>query len=195
VRQPMNRDKRHQHILHTAKQLFEQRGYDHVTIADVITASNIARGTFYLHFSSLEQLLTELFEQVLHETWSLIAPMLADLTTSVETCTVEVIRVVFRMFDADPSMISVFYSGGGEEFVHKKQVALFDLLGQLLTEAIGHRHEHAIPNLEWTVSMLITLVADMSYYAATNVPKHEHPAFEQHLISFAMAGLEQHLRQ
>ena len=194
MREAMNRDERHQHILHTAKKLFEGRGYDHVTIADVIAASNVARGTFYLHFSSLEDLLTELFEQFVEETWRRIAPILADLSTSVQVCTVEVMRAVFRMFDDDPSMISVFYSGGGQEFVHRKQAALYDKLGGLLEEAIQKRHEEQIPRLEWTVPMLISLVADMSYYAATKVHELERHAFEEHLIQFAMAGLERHLQ-
>lgn len=193
MRESMNRQERHAHILHTAKRLFEEHGYDHVTIADVISASNVARGTFYLHFSSLEELLTELFEQSVEQTWRTIAPILADLSTSVEVCTVQVIRAVFRMFDNNPSMISVFYSGGGQDFVQKKQVALYDKLGQLLRDAIQRRHTEPVPRLEWTVAMLISLVADMSYYAATKVARDDHPGFEEHLIRFAMAGLERNL--
>ena len=192
MRQAMNRDERHKHILNTAKQLFQNRGFDDVTIADVITASNVARGTFYLHFTSLEDLLTELFEHVVNETWRHIAPILADLDTSVETCTLEVIRCVFRMFDDDPSMISVFFSGGGQEFVRAKQSAMYTRLGGRLTEAISRRHDKPIIRLDWTVSMLIALVGDMSYYAATNVAKEDRAAFEQHLIEFAMAGLARH---
>lgn len=189
----MTKEERHRHILQTAKRLFQERGYDNVTIADVIAASDIARGTFYLHFDSLETLLMTLFDEVVQETWRQIEPILSDLSSSVETCTLEVVRAVFGMFDRDPSMIAVFYSGGGQEYVRKKQEAMFDKMGGLLVKALERRHGTHIPHLPWTVSMVIALVADMSYYAETRVPQQDRAMFEQRLVSFVMAGLSEHI--
>jgi AcrR family transcriptional regulator len=189
----MSKDERHAHILRTAKSLFQERGYDHVTIADVIAESNIARGTFYLHFDSLESLLTALFEQVVDETWRRIAPILNDLSIPFTNCTVEVIRAVFRMFDDDPSMGMVFHSGGGQAFVERKQEAMYDKLGGLLVDALIRRHGAEIEHLEWTVAMLITLVGSMSSYATLYVLASDKPAYEEKLIEFVLAGLREHL--
>jgi AcrR family transcriptional regulator len=43
--------------------LFEQRGYDGVNIDDIVRASKVARGTFYFHFPSKEDILLEAVER------------------------------------------------------------------------------------------------------------------------------------
>lgn len=198
----MSKDERHTHILRTAKKLFQQYGYDHVTIADVIKASNIARGTFYLHFESLEMLLTALFEEVVQETWTRIAPILEEVEY-VEACTIETVHAVFRMFDNDDEpMIGVFFSGGGAEFMRKREEALYDKLGGLVVKALERRHERLyghtdaeldVPKLEWTVAMLISVVANMSHYAHTRVTPEENAQFEQSLVRFVVAGSSEHM--
>jgi AcrR family transcriptional regulator len=194
MRQPMSKDERHRHILNTAKRLFQERGYENVTISDVIEASNIARGTFYLHFDSLEHLLGDLFEETVSAAWQRIEPILADLNRSFESCTLAVIDAVFRLFDDDPSLGAVFYSGGGRAFMEKKQQAMYDSFGARLVEALERRHQAHIPNLDWTVKMLIALVGDMSYYAATQVSPVDKPAFERRLAEFVLAGMRAHLK-
>ncbi len=197
----MTKEQRRAHILRTAKALFQEEGYDHVTIADVIKRSNIARGTFYLHFSSLEDLLSTLFDEVVSETWRRIAPILEEVD-DVEACTVEVVHAVFRMFDNDDeSMISVFFSGGGERFLRKREEAMYKQLGGLLVQALERRHEklygHAkpcdLPRVGWTVAMLISLVANMTHYAAHYIQPEERSLFEASLVRFVVAGVKEHL--
>jgi AcrR family transcriptional regulator len=197
VRVPMSKQERHAHILRVAKQLFVERGYDDVTIADVIKASDIARGTFYLHFDSLESLLTALFEEVVQETWQRIAPIL-ERVEGIEACTVETVHTVFRMFDnTDDSLVGVFFSGGGAEFMKRKEEAMYDQLGRLVEEAVAKRHHllhngqipEAERNLKWTVVMLVSLVANMSHYAAHHVQSEARDEFEQHLVNFVLAGM------
>ncbi len=189
----MSKNERHGHILRAAKLLFQQHGYDSVTIADVIQASNIARGTFYLHFDSLESLLTALFDQVVDETWKRIAPILNDLSIPFHTCTVEVIRAVFRMFNDDPLMGMVFRSGGGQAFLEQKQEAMFNKLGALLVHALERRHGTHLEHVEWTVAMVISFVGDMSSYATMYLTEADKPAFETKLTDFVFAGLREHL--
>jgi AcrR family transcriptional regulator len=196
MRQPMSKEQRHIHILETARQLFQERGYDDVTIADVITSSNIARGTFYLHFDSLESLLTALFDDLVEQTWLRIHPILSDVSVPFEQATVDVVHAVVRMFDDDKTMAAVFYSGGGKAFMQRKQQAMYGKLGNQLVEALERRHGNALPKneVEWTVVMLISLIGDMAYYAAMNIPERDKVAFEDHLVNFVLAGLRSHLR-
>jgi AcrR family transcriptional regulator len=42
-----------------AMRLFDQRGYDAVNIDDIVRASKVARGTFYFHFPTKEDILYE----------------------------------------------------------------------------------------------------------------------------------------
>ena len=193
MRQPMSKEERHAHILQTARLLFQTRGYDAVTIADVIKESNVARGTFYLHFDSLESLLVALFDEVVDETWHRIDPILSDLTISLEDCTLAVIHAVLWMFHQDKLMGAAFASGGGQAFVRRKQAALYDKLTDLLVAALQRRHHRELPNIRWTASMLIALVSEMAQYTLTHVSDAEYPQFEQTLTEFVVAGLERHI--
>lgn len=60
-----------QAILDNAKRLFDMRGYDHVTVAEIADAANVSVKTLFTYFRSKEDL-------VVHDTW-LIDTILADL--------------------------------------------------------------------------------------------------------------------
>jgi AcrR family transcriptional regulator len=53
----MQPETRRAHILHAAQALFFLRGWDAVTIADVLDEAGISKGGFYHHFSANEDLL------------------------------------------------------------------------------------------------------------------------------------------
>lgn len=47
-------------VAETALKMFAERGYDHVSVGDIIAATGTSKGTFYHYFRSKEQLLCEL---------------------------------------------------------------------------------------------------------------------------------------
>ena len=49
-------------LLRAARTVFEKRGYGAASVADIVTASGLARGTFYVHFKSKR----EIFIAVVH---------------------------------------------------------------------------------------------------------------------------------
>jgi AcrR family transcriptional regulator len=51
-------------ILNAARAVFAQKGYGSTSIADIVKKSKLARGTFYLHFQSVEQVLNALLQEV-----------------------------------------------------------------------------------------------------------------------------------
>jgi len=53
-------EKRRAELLDAALRLFEERGYEQVSVADITAAAGIAKGTFYLYFESRERLLDAL---------------------------------------------------------------------------------------------------------------------------------------
>lgn len=60
----MDREERRQQILDNAKRLFSEKGYHATTVADIIEASSIARGTFYLYFDSKRAIFEDLLEHL-----------------------------------------------------------------------------------------------------------------------------------
>jgi AcrR family transcriptional regulator len=55
-------DERRQDLLDAAVRVFTEKGLQHATVADITEAAGVAKGTFYLHFASKEQLLGALKE-------------------------------------------------------------------------------------------------------------------------------------
>jgi len=52
-------------ILEAAARLFRERGFDGVTVADVMAAAGLTHGGFYRHFASKDELITRTFDHVL----------------------------------------------------------------------------------------------------------------------------------
>ncbi|WAH35877.1 TetR/AcrR family transcriptional regulator [Alicyclobacillus dauci] len=193
MRQPLSKEARREAIYRGAIRLFETKGYENVTIADVIAASNVARGTFYLHFESLEALLIEWFDDVIEETWSHIRPFLDDLSIPFEDCTRKVIHEVFQLYSDNPSMSKVFYCGGGETFMRRRHEAMFGKLGGKLLEALVIRHPECHHDMSWTVAILISMIGDMAHFAGQYIDKNMRKLFEDRVSQFAIAGLREHL--
>lgn len=63
-RRRMAPEERRQLILDAAQRLFAERGWDAVTVADVLTEAGISKGGFYHHFSAKEDLLDGLVERL-----------------------------------------------------------------------------------------------------------------------------------
>lgn len=52
-------------ILAVASQLFRERGFEDVTVAEIMSAAGLTHGAFYSYFSSKEELITHACEHVL----------------------------------------------------------------------------------------------------------------------------------
>jgi len=50
-------------IFDIAMRLFIERGYDNVTVDDIVSAAGTSKGAFYNHFVSKDQIVLEYFKQ------------------------------------------------------------------------------------------------------------------------------------
>ncbi len=61
-RKRMQRGERKELILKAAERIFAEKGYRMTSVTDIVEASDIGRGTFYLYFSSKKDIFLELIE-------------------------------------------------------------------------------------------------------------------------------------
>jgi len=54
-------------LLEAAKRVFSEKGYHGAQISHIIDEAGVARGTFYLHFRSKEEIFRELLQEVVEE--------------------------------------------------------------------------------------------------------------------------------
>jgi AcrR family transcriptional regulator len=77
-RQRMTPEARTAHILDAAQALFLARGWDSVTVADVLQAAGISKGGFYHHFASKEDLIDGVVERFTVAALTAVAATHAD---------------------------------------------------------------------------------------------------------------------
>jgi len=78
VRIVKSADVRQAEILDTSQMLFYTKGYDNTSIRDIIDQIGIAKGTFYHHFNSKEELLDALIARLMEQSLTILEPILAD---------------------------------------------------------------------------------------------------------------------
>ena len=77
-----NHNERRHEIVTTARSLFFSNGYDQTTVAEIIGAIGIAKGTFYHYFGGKEELLEAVIELITDEILVEIEQIAADTTKS-----------------------------------------------------------------------------------------------------------------
>lgn len=51
-------------LLETALKLFSEKGYDHVSVDEIVTTSGFSKGAFYTHFASKYEVFLEKFKEI-----------------------------------------------------------------------------------------------------------------------------------
>jgi len=59
---------RRQELISVAEQLFLKQGYEHTTVNQIIGALNLAKGTYYYHFHSKEDILIAVSDKLISDT-------------------------------------------------------------------------------------------------------------------------------
>lgn len=63
----MKKEIRKKELIKTAYELFITRGYENTSIDEIIAKAGIAKGTYYYHFESKEQILEEVINMMIDE--------------------------------------------------------------------------------------------------------------------------------
>lgn len=83
-------------ILVAAKRVFAERGYHTTSLAELLAAADIARGTFYLHFDSKEAAFKAVLDDLLERIKAALHPV--D-TTSIDKAQRELVDNIARAFE------------------------------------------------------------------------------------------------
>lgn len=120
---------RKRQILDVAADLFVERGFEAVDIADIAAQAEVSRAAIYKYFPSTEAILKRLLEGA-------IAEVLADLTPLMERSTfsgnASDFEEIFATLLRHPRALRLIHSGGGPIFRKYRQYFLFERLTRQL---------------------------------------------------------------
>lgn len=77
-KQPEKTQKTRQHIISTFWELATKEGIDHVTISSLMKKTGLNRGTFYVYFKDMPDLLEEAEKDIIHDLQNKLSEAIAD---------------------------------------------------------------------------------------------------------------------
>ncbi len=137
VRAAGKRKARREEILHVAEKLIGEKGYQATSVADVIEAAGISRGTFYLYFESREALFYELLDGFIAKLMGSVQNVRAEEGDVFGQMLANVQRVVNLLFDHRDLTIILFREAMGvNEEVNQKINDLNSFLYRMTARAL-----------------------------------------------------------
>ena len=138
---PLSKADRRGQIIDAARKVFAEKGYYRAGVADIILESRIARGTFYLYFTSkrvvFDAVLDDIFARILEQIRAIDVPdpwdedaVLAQLRGNAER--------LARMMLADPRSVRVLFAdaAGLDEEAGVKLADFYGRLGCWVGESL-----------------------------------------------------------
>lgn len=121
------REQRQRQLLDAARSVFAEKGYHGATVGDVIERADVARGTFYLYFTSKRTLFDALLDQILAEVEGRVRRV--DVSPAapppLEQLHANLIRLL-QLFQANPDYLRIFlWEAVGVDHESEEKLALF----------------------------------------------------------------------
>lgn len=136
VSESKSTDERRKEIVDAAKALFFSKGYEATSTVDIMKAVGIAKGTLYYHFSSKEEILDALIEDI-------TAKMVANATlvknrnnTTIVDRMVGVIRAISLEKMGDGAIIDVLHLPQNALFHQKSYALMVERISPIMYELV-----------------------------------------------------------
>ncbi|MFH0883423.1 MAG: TetR/AcrR family transcriptional regulator [bacterium] len=115
------RQKREQRILDVAKCHFEKYGYKRTVIDDIAREVGIAKGTFYLHFKSKQELYLRIVQRIQEQSIAVFAEQLEKMQTPAELMR-NLLYIAVDLLRKEPLILETL-NAGADHFVMKNLMA------------------------------------------------------------------------
>ncbi|SOB98599.1 TetR family transcriptional regulator [Ureibacillus xyleni] len=163
-------NKRKRQIIHAARHLFIEKGFNDTSIMDIITAANISKGTFYNHFSSKNECLISILEETREETISQRAEVAINKEPSNKDVLVKQIALL--------------------AYIHRKRnlAQIFESLSANTNKELKKVLEkHLILELNWLAGRLVDIYGEKIKNISFECAVQAMGMMQQSLKVFAMA--------
>lgn len=187
---------RREQLLQEAALLFAKRGFHNTSVSDLIVASGISRGTFYIYFDSKEALFHELldgFMNKLKQTITVVDP------SAGETARMEILKNIQRVVDLlfenrNLSLVLLTVSSGIDREADRKLLELHDFIYEMVIGALKNGVDWGLirPCNERIVSSaIIGAVKEVlySYLVLQEIDIPDRNEVAQALFDYGLIGL------
>ena len=186
---------RRQQILAAARDVFAKRGYHQATIDDIVAATGVARGTFYLYFEDKRAVFEDLIDRFSAQlTMTITRIVTDDPTRSVESQVRDNVRAVIRACLLERAMTKILFAdaAGVDPGFDRKLATFYDGVVQILTESLKEGQALGIvadgePRV--MAYMSIGALKELLYQAVTlGLAEESAEVLTQQLFAFISSG-------
>lgn len=189
------RAERRQQILAAARDVFAKRGYHQATIDDIVAATGVARGTFYLYFEDKRAIFEDLIDRFSSQlTMAITRIATDDPTRPVEAQVRDNVRAIIRVCLVERAMTKILFAdaGGVDPGFDRKLATFYDGVVQILTESLKEGQALGIvadgePRV--MAYMSIGALKELLYQAVTlGLAEESAEVLTQQLFAFISSG-------
>ncbi|WP_042346204.1 TetR family transcriptional regulator [Bacillus massiliigorillae] len=159
-------------ILSAAIEIISEKGIEKTSISDIVKASGVAQGTFYLYFSSKSALIPAIAEELLEKTLQRIQEKVEEQNATIKEVIEIMIREHFELTKQNQRVITLCYAGLAFEYSFERWDEIYAPYYQWFEEKlqIAKTNNEVRQNLQLkrTVKMLTGVIEDAAerYYLA-----------------------------
>ncbi|WP_166354330.1 TetR/AcrR family transcriptional regulator [Phytoactinopolyspora limicola] len=162
-------ERRRNEFLDAAQRLIESRGYERMSVQDVLHETGASRGAFYHYFQAKQELLSAVVDRFADGIAALLEPIAADSALS----PMDQLRGVFaelsarggRENDELRATLGVWYSDSNVLVRQRFRTAIIDRLARLLTPVVARGVREGVftvPDPEQAGLILATMLQDLN---------------------------------
>jgi AcrR family transcriptional regulator len=195
ARAEVQREKRREAILTAASALFARNGYHATSVADVIAAASISRGTFYLYFDNKDSIFLELMERFIQRiiaVLEVVDPGGPDPTTKIYENVRRVVDVVFD--NQDLTVVVLREDLGLKPEVDEKLKRFYGFVREMVQGALENGSRLGLirkVNEPIVATALIGGFKEVFLHHLVSAPDHAPPreSVAESLLDFGLRGL------
>lgn len=195
ARAEQQRELRRDAILKVASMLFGRQGYHATSIADVLEAAGISRGTFYLYFDNKDSLFLELMEQFIQRIMEVVEVVDPAMPNPAARIYDNVRRVVDVVFDNQDLTLMVLREGLGlKPEVDEKLKRFYGFVREMVEGALANGARLGLirkVNEPIVATALIGAIKEVFLHHLMNAPDSAPPreSVAESLLDFGLRGL------
>jgi len=195
VRAEHMRGQRRAEILHAAEAVFSELGYHSTSVADVIDAAGISRGTFYLYFAGKDALFLDLIDLFVSRVIAVVTQVDPKDPAALDQIYDNLHRVVDVVFDnRHLALLVIREQVGRDEALDEKLNRLYGFLHEMVEGALskGARHQLIRQVNEAIVATAIIGAVKQVFYrhlVVDRVESADREAVAKSLFEFGFRGL------
>ena len=160
-------------ILDVAMRYIETKGYEQMTIQDMLDDLQISKGAFYHYFDSKQAVLMELVERIGEQAEQLVLPVVSSREMAAQDKLVRFFAVLDQHkrenLDLVLAFLRVWYADENALFRHKLYLARIKRLSPWLSQIIREGVAEGVfttPYPDQTARIIISLLEDLGYATA-----------------------------